>query len=77
VIQIINRCLVCVSIITLLADCAIQPVSSVDSILHPASRLDVLELLPSMTDDSLHRVFHPDEKKVSPDVLAGDKYHYS
>lgn len=56
-----------------LAGCASQPPAPVVSLLHSTSHLDVLEYPSTVEDDSLGRLFHPKEKKLSPDILATDR----
>lgn len=59
--------------LALLAGCASQPTAPVVTLLHPASRLSVLELPPAVDDDSLRYVFHRDEKEISAAALADDR----
>jgi hypothetical protein len=65
--------LTCVGALVLLAGCAVQPVAPAATLLHPASRLTVLELPPTVSDDSLRRIFHAEEKSLQAEVLAADR----
>src|SRR5574340_1753724 len=67
------RCVACICTLALLAGCAEQPVAPALTVLYPASRLDVLDLPPTVTDDSLRRLFHNGDKKVTPEILTADR----
>src|SRR5574337_1817461 len=67
------RCVACICTLALLAGCAEQPVAPAVTVLQPASRLDVLELPPTVTDDSLRRLFHNGDKKATPEILTADR----
>lgn len=57
-------------VVLLLAGCATQPISAY---VPPTSHLTVLDLPPSVGDNSLQRTFHPQEKQISTAALTGDK----
>lgn len=67
------RGVACICTLALLAGCAEQPVAPAVTVLRPASHLDVLELPPTVTDDSLRRLFHNGDKKITPEVLTADR----
>lgn len=57
-------------VVLLLAGCATQPISAY---VPPTSRLTVLDLPPSISDNSLQRTFHPQTKQISTEALASDR----
>ncbi len=69
----LTHCVVCACVLVLFAGCAVQPVTPTLTILHPASSLDVLELPPTVADDSLRRLFHGGNEKVPAEALAADR----
>lgn len=74
--KILSCSVTCVCTLALLVGCATQPVAPAVTILHPASRLQVLELPPSVTDDSLRRLFHAGAKeKIPTATLTVDRQH--
>lgn len=74
--RILIRWIVCICALALLAGCAEQPIAPAVTVLHPVSRLQVLELPPSITDDSLRRLFHAGTKeKITAETLTADRQH--
>lgn len=71
--RVLNRCIAGACVLALLVACAGQPVAPAITVLHPASRLEVLELPPAVTDDSLRRLFHAADKTVTPETRAADR----
>lgn len=66
----------CASVLAVLVGCAAQPVAPAVTILHPASRLQVLQLPPGVTDDSLRRLFHAGAKENIPaQMFTADRQH--
>lgn len=74
--RVLRRGGACVGALAMLVGCAAQPVAPAVAILHPASRLQVLELPPSVTDASLRRLFHAGTKeKIPTETVAANRQH--
>lgn len=74
--RVLRRGGACAGALAMLVGCAAQPVAPAVAILHPAARLQVLELPPSVTDASLRRLFHAGTKeKIPAETLAADRQH--
>jgi len=71
--QVNCKTLIPAALLVLATGCATQPAAV--TFLRPDSHLAVLQLPPAVSDDSLRRVLHPDEKEVPVDALAADKLH--
>lgn len=74
--RILSRSVTCVCTLALLVGCATQPIAPAVTILHPASRLQVLQLPPSVTNNSLRRLFHAGAKEnISAQTFTADRQH--